>query len=442
MVRKISVVLGVFVLGGLAWTIASSTQLGWSATSKAKTMAEDVRSATGADATPVVAAFVERRNVPVYLTGLGTVQAFNSVTITSRVDGQLTELKFEDGQEVKVGQSLVQIDPRPYEAAVRQAEAQVRVSQAQIVSAQADLQRLEQLQKLDVGSRKDLDAKRADVARLQASIDAAEAQVESAKLNLEYTNITSPINGRTGLRQLDVGNMIMSTDRKPIVTVTQLQPISVLFSLPQEERVAVADQLAAGHTLKVKAYARDNKTDLGEGTLTTIDNQIDSKTGTFRLKATFPNEANKLWPGQFVTVRLLLMEQPDALVVSAPTVQRGPQGNYVYVIGNDDTVALRPVEVARVQDGMATIASGVAWGERVVVDGQFKLQPGSRVSISGAERPGSDEIPFKAPSAGTVPAGAAPPAAAPGDGSAAPTVPGPNASSDPANGPSRPVPPS
>lgn len=389
--------LGLMLLGGVGWSFLTSTQIGWSAiASKGPGIAEDVRAASGVGATPVIAAFAEQRTVPVFRTGLGSVQAFNSVTVTSRVDGQLDQLLFVEGQEVKAGQVLAVLDPRPYQAAVRQAEAQVRVSEAKIIAAKADLGRIEELQKNGVGSRQQLDAKRADVGQLQATIDAAAAEAERARLDLEYTSITSPIDGRAGLRQVDIGNMIMAIDRKPIVVVTQLQPISVVFSLPQEDRVQVSTELAKNRELRVFAFARDSRTQLAEGTLTMVDNQIDPKTGTFKLKATFANTDNALWPGQFVTVRLLLMQQPDAIVVPAPAVQRGPSGTYVYVIDADDKVAMRTVDVGQVQDGVATLDTGVARGERVVVDGQYKLQPGDRVSISGAERPGGDGRPFLA----------------------------------------------
>jgi multidrug efflux system membrane fusion protein len=387
--------VGLMLLGGVGWSIVTSTQVGWSAIApKSPGIVDDMRSASGAGATPVIAAFAEQRTVPVFRTGLGSVQAFNSVTVTSRVDGQLDQLLFVEGQEVKAGEVLAVIDPRPYQAAVRQAEAQVRVSEAKIVAAKADLGRLEELQKSGVGSRQALDGKRADVGQLQATIEAAQAEAERARLDLEYTSITSPIDGRAGLRQVDTGNMIMAIDRKPIVIVTQLQPISVVFSLPQEDRVQVSEQLAKSRGLPVYAFARDSRTQLAEGTLTMVDNQIDPKTGTFKLKATFANTNNVLWPGQFVTVRLLLMQHPDAIVVPAPAVQRGPQGTYVYVIDADGKVAMRAVDVGQVQDGVATLEQGLSRGERIVVDGQYKLQPGDRVSISGAERPGGDGQPF------------------------------------------------
>jgi membrane fusion protein, multidrug efflux system len=333
---------------------------------------------------PIVAAYATRQDVAIYRTGLGSVEAFNKVTVTSRVEGQLQSILFTEGQEVKAGAVLAQIDTRFYEAAAREKQAQLRSAQAKANAAKADLARTAVLFHGGTGTRKEFDNQTAQVEQSDAQVEAVNAELDNAELQLEYTTIHSPIDGRVGLKQLDAGNMIRLGDRTIIVVVTQVQPISVVFTLPQEDLMAVSKQLASGRSLPVYAMARDGKLDLGSGALSTIDNQVDPKTGTFKLKATFANDRKTLWPGEFVTVKLLIDHARNAIVIPAPAVQRGPQGPYVYVVSAMGTgiVEMRPVSVALIQEGFALIEGGIKEGERVVVDGQFKLRPGSRVVIT------------------------------------------------------------
>lgn len=331
---------------------------------------------------PVVvsAAQVEERQIAIYRGGLGFVEAFNKVSITSRVEGQLITVSFKEGQEVRAGDVLALIDPRPFEATLRSREALLRASKAKATAAKANLDRMAELIQREVGTRQALENQEALYAELVAQIDGAEADAQNAALQLEYTAIRSPINGRVGLKQVDQGNLVRPGDPL-IAVVTQVQPISVIFSLPQEDLSVVNARLSSGQSMNVMAVARDSKQDLGTGTLTTIDNQIDNKTGTFKLKATFANEKKTLWPGQFVSVRLLVEESRSAIVVPAAAVQRGPDGAYVYVVDALYKATMRPVTVDLVQDGVAAIASGLGVGESVVVEGQFKLKPGSAVEL-------------------------------------------------------------
>lgn len=338
-------------------------------------------------AIPVTAAQAVRRDVAIYRSGLGSVQAFNTVAVTSRVDGQLKAIEFEEGQEVKVGDVLARIDDRFYQAAVRQKEAQLRAASALAKSARADLERMATLLSRDVGSRQTYDAQMSLVEQNEAQVDAASADLENARLQVEYATIRSPIDGRVGFRQIDVGNMVRPLERAVIATVTQVQPINIVFTLPQEDLLAVGGRLATGEPLPVTALARDGRLDLGEGRLSTIDNQVDANTGTFKLKARFENEQKTLWPGEFVTVRLMVENEPGALVIPAQAVQRSQQGAYAYVIDGDERAQMRPLEIGLIQDGLAIVISGLEEGERVVVDGQFKLEPGSRVAVASSAAP-------------------------------------------------------
>lgn len=334
------------------------------------------------DGIPVAAATVRRQDVAIYRTGLGSVQAFNTVAVTSRVDGQLKAIEFEEGQEVKAGDVLARIDDGLYQAIMRQKEAQLRAATALVNSSRADLERMATLLSRDVGSRQAYDAQAALVEQNAAQMDAASADLENARLQVDYATIRSPIDGRVGFRQIDVGNMVRAIERTPIATVTQVEPINIVFTLPQEDLLAVGGQLAAGEAMVVTALARDGRLDLGSGRLSTIDNQVDSATGTFKLKARFENEQKTLWPGEFVTVRLMVGREDKALVVPAQAVQRSQKGAYVYVVAADDTAEMRDIEVGLIQDGLAIVKAGLKDGEQVVVDGQFKLEPGSRIAIT------------------------------------------------------------
>jgi len=330
---------------------------------------------------PIVAGEVAQRDVPIYLSGLGSVVAFNTATVKPQVDGKLVKVNFEEGQDVKAGDVLALIDPRPFEAALRQMEANQKRDQAQLVNARADLARYLDLSRRDFASRQSVDTQQAQVGQLEATVAADQAQIDTARVNLDYTTIRAPFDGRTGIRIVDAGNVVHATDTTGIVIITQIQPISVVFTLPADSLPAVSRASASG-TLPVLAFSRDNQTRLGEGTLTVIDNMIDATTGTIKIKATFANAERALWPGQFVNARLLVDTRRNGIAVPAAVVQRGPQGTYAFVVKPDQTVEMRPIVVEQVQDGAALIAEGLKPGERVVVDGQYRLQPGSKVAPS------------------------------------------------------------
>jgi len=349
--------------------------------SSSKTPASGGASAGRGDTTvPVVASVVKTKDVPIYLDGLGTVQAFNSVAVHSRVDGQLMKVAFTEGQEVHVGDVLAQLDPAPYQAALDQAAAKKAQDEAQLANARVDLQRYADLLKTESATQQTYDTQKALVEQFTATINADEAAVETARVNHAYTTIRSPIEGRVGIRQVDQGNLIHANDANGIVMLTQLHPISVVFTLPEQALAQLQPQNDSAFS--VLALARDNTNILATGKLTVIDNQIDTTTGTIKLKATFANDDLRLWPGQFVNTRLLLTTLSNGVVVPASVVQRGPEGAYAFVIAADETVAMRPVKVAQIEAGEALIDSGLKPGERVVVDGQYKLQVGSHVKTA------------------------------------------------------------
>lgn len=329
-------------------------------------------------AVPVTAGTVVAQNVPVFLHGIGTVQAYNTVAIKSRVDGQIVKIDFREGQEVKKGDLLFQIDPRPYQAALEQAQAAKQKDEAQLGAAQLDLQRYSKLLGTGFQTRQSYDQQRAQVATLQAALKGDQAQIDLAALNLGYAEIRSPIDGRLGARLVDVGNLVRATDNTVLVTITELKPIFVSFTLPQNtlDEIRRYQQLAP---LAVRAYSGDGNTLLSQGKLTLIDNSIDQSTGTIHLKARFENQDERLWPGEFVNLRVVVRVRPQVATVPSQTVQQGPDGHYVYIIKPDDTAVRRTVDVASVQDGIAVVTKGLTPGERVVVDGQYRLTEGARV---------------------------------------------------------------
>jgi multidrug efflux system membrane fusion protein len=332
---------------------------------------------------PVVAGNVVQKDVPIYLDGLGTVQAFNTVTVRPRIDGQIIKIAFTEGQDVRAGDLLAQIDPAPFQTQLDQNIAKKAQDEAQLAVARTTLQRNATLLADKILSQQDYDTQKAMVDQLVAAVQADEAAINSAKVQLSYATITSPLNGRTGIRQLDVGNIVhASGDSNALVVITQLRPISIVFTLPEQSMKQIQEQLREGVELSTLAMDRDNRTLLDEGKLAVIDNQIDTTTGTLRLKANFPNATLHLWPGQFVNVRLLVQIRKNGTVVPASVVQRGPEGPYAFVINKDSKVDVRPIQVARIEQGEALIDSGLHPGERVVVDGQYKLQEGSQVKIS------------------------------------------------------------
>jgi membrane fusion protein, multidrug efflux system len=336
------------------------------------------RAATG-QSIPVGVAAAERRDMPFYLTGLGSVTAFNTVSLRTRVDGQLAEVNFKEGQYVRQGELLVLIDPRPYEVALSQAQATLFRDQAQLRDARLNYERYKGLlQESGAMSQQQVDTQRAAADQLEGAVRADQAAIDSARLNLTYCRITAPISGRIGLRLIDIGNMVHATDTNPLLLITQLQPISIIFTLPEDQLPTVAQHMQRG-PLEVEAYSRDDQTKIASGKLLTIDNQIDPSTGTGKLKSVFDNKDQILWPNQFVNVRLLLEIKKNSTVIPSAAIQRGPEGNYVFTVKPDKTVEVRPVTVALTQNNLASISNGVAPGDVVVVDGQDKLQANSRV---------------------------------------------------------------
>ena len=337
---------------------------------------------------PVTAGTVAIEDVPVFLHGIGTVQAYNSVAIKSRVDGQIVKVEFKEGQDIKEGDLLFQIDPRGYQAALEQAQAAKQKDEANLAGAQADLERYEKLLTPGWQTRQSYDQQKAQVAQLQAAIKGDEAQINTAKINLGYTDIRSPIDGRLGARLVDKGNIVHANDNTPLVMITELKPIFVSFTLPQETLDDVHENNKQA-PLVVRAFSGDGKKQLAEGKLTLIDNMIDQATGTIHLKARFDNENERLWPGEFVSLRVILSMRRGVATVPQQTVQQGPNGHYAYVIKPDNTVERRAVEVASIQDGIAVITKGLAENERVVVDGQFRLTEGARVNPTAAAARGA-----------------------------------------------------
>jgi multidrug efflux system membrane fusion protein len=336
--------------------------------------------AASTPAVPVVTGTVAQHDVPIYLRGVGTVIAYNTVVIRSQIQGQIVSINFTQGQAVHTGDLLAQIDPRPYQAQLDQVTATRDRDKAQLANAQANLKRYSTLGNQGWATPQLVETQQAQVGQLQAAIKGDEALIEAAQTQLSYTRLTSPIDGVTGIRQIDIGNIIHPTDPNGLVVVTQLQPISVIFTLPETELAQIQVQLAKG-PLTVEAYNQDNTIKLDEGKLDFIDNEILQTTGSVRFRADFPNPAHRLWPGELINVWLLIDTRHNGLTVSAPAVQQGPQGAYVYVIGSDSKVEARPVKVAEVSGGQALIDSGLTANEKVVVDGQYKLQPGARVTI-------------------------------------------------------------
>jgi multidrug efflux system membrane fusion protein len=329
-------------------------------------------------AVPVVAGTVLKHDVPIYLRGVGTVIAYNNVIVRSQITGQLVKIAFTQGQTVKKGDLLAEIDPRPYQAQLDQAIANRDRDQAQVVNAQANLNRYVPLQQKGYATSQLVDTQKAQLAQLQAMVKYDEGVIAQARTNLSYTQLTSPIDGVTGIRQIDEGNIIHPTDPNGLVDVTQIQPISLIFSLPQTDFVEIQQQMAKG-PLTVLAYSQDDKVQLDEGKLDLIDNQIVQTTGTIRLRASFPNAKHQLWPGELVNARLLLETRQDGLTIPASAVQQGPKGSYVWVISSDQSVQPRPVTVAQISEGQALIDSGLHADEKVVVDGQYRLQAGAAV---------------------------------------------------------------
>ena len=334
-----------------------------------------------APSVPVVAGTVSTQDVPIYLRGIGTVIAYNTDIVRSQIQGQLTQIAFTEGRAVHAGDLLAQIDPRPFQSQLDQVTATRDRDQAQLTNALANLGRYMQLASKGDATPQLVDTQKAQVAQLQNAVKSDDALIEQAQIQLEYTRLTSPISGITGVRQIDVGNIIHPTDPNGLVVVTQIEPISLIFTLPETDLPQIQQHMANKSPLKVLAYSQDDRVQLDVGKVDLINNEILQTTGAVQLKAEFPNTAHRLWPGELVNARLLLDTRQNGLTVPAGAVQQGQQGFYAYVIKPDGTVESRTITVAQTSNGQALIDSGLAANEQVVVDGQYKLQPGSHVTI-------------------------------------------------------------
>ena len=331
-------------------------------------------------AVSVAVSKVQQQDVPVYLVGLGSVTAFNTANIKSRIDGQIMRVNFQEGQTVKQGELLIVIDPRPYQVQLEQMQAQLFKDQATLRDAQLNLQRYTTLIPSGSIAQQQVDTQKSLVDQLDGQVRTDQAQIDNAKLQLIYCNITAPFTGRVGLRQVDPGNIVHAADTNPMLILTQLQPIAVIFTLPEDQLQTVSRHMKNA-TLTVEAYSRDDQTKLATGKLLTIDNQIDQTTGTAKLKAVFDNNDNQLWPNQFVNANLLLETRKNSTVLPTAAILRGPQGAFVYLVKPDKTVEARTVTISLTQGNITTVASGLNLGDTVVTDGQDKLQTGSTIEL-------------------------------------------------------------
>jgi len=334
---------------------------------------------------PVVAAPATTGSIDVTLTALGTVTPRNIVTVRSRVDGQLMRVAIGEGQMVKAGDLLAEIDPRPFQVQLTQATGQMARDEALLKNAQLDLERYRTLLGQDSISKQQVDTQESLVRQYQGAVESDRGQIENAKLQITYSRITAPIAGRVGLRQVDPGNIIHASDSNGLIVITQLQPITVVFTIPEDNVPQVMKRMQAGESIPVEAFSRDLRTKLGTGKLVTLDNQIDTATGTLKLKAEFPNADNALFPNQFVNVRMLVETRPDVTLVPSAGIQRGAPGTFVYLVKNDQTVTVKAVKLGPVQGETTAIESGIAAGDRVVVDGADKLREGAKVELISPE---------------------------------------------------------
>src|SRR6266478_6563688 len=375
-------VLGVVAFGG--WYYYSSRSASQAANSAAPGTASKGKGGSGAGGlvVPVVVAAAQRGHLPVYFNGLGTVTAFNTDTVRSRVDGQLASIAFKEGQFVHEGELLAQIDPRPFQVMLAQAQGQLAKDQAQRRDAEANLERFKLLFKEGVIPKQQLDTQAALVGQFDGAIESDQSQIDNAKLQLTYSRITAPITGRIGLRLVDAGNIVHASDTNGLLVITQLQPISVIFSLPQDQLPQVNAKLHSGVQLAVDAYDRDDTVKIASGKLETIDNQIDLTTGTYKLKSTFTNADNALFPNQFVNVHLLVDTKHNLTIVPAAAIQRGPQGTYVYAADTDNTAKIRIVTIAQATGDSVGLSAGLNSGDLVVIDGLDKLQDGTKINPS------------------------------------------------------------
>jgi len=396
--RWIAAAIGLLVIGGLVWLLRARSRDAAQA---------GAQTAPGDRVVPVVIAPVVQKDVPIILEGLGNATPLQTVSVKSLVDGRLDSVSFKEGQAVKRGDVIAQVDPRPFAIQLHTAEAAIARDRAQLRNATLNLERFKTLRQQNLIPQQQVDDQQTLVDQQEAVVRGDQAQIETARLNLDYARITSPIDGVTGVRLVDPGNLVHASDPTGIVVITQLDPIAVLFTLPEDDLPKVATQLAAG-PIAVEAYSRDGATLLGRGQLALIDNQINTTTATIRLKAMFPNTTRVLWPNEFVKARLLLTTRKGAIVIPAAAVQRGPQGTFVYVANPDNTAAMRPIELEGTQGDVAMIARGLAPGDQVVADGQNQLRPGAKIAPRAPEKANGGEAPHAsaAPSRDTQEGGA------------------------------------
>jgi multidrug efflux system membrane fusion protein len=368
--KRLAISILLLVAAGVAW--------GWLERG-ASPGASQTAAAEAAPAVPVVVAEARRADVPIFLTGLGTVRAFNSVLLTSRVDGEIVKINFQEGDDVRAGDVLVEIDSQPSAAALAQAQATKLKDQAQLANARLDLDRAQKLVGNGAGTTQQLDTARAQVAQIEAGTIADQATIEAAQVQMNYCKIRSPISGRTGTRLIDIGNIVRAGSTSGIVMINQIRPISVAFDLPADSLLQIRDRMKAG-AVSVVAQDHDDR-ELAAGRLAVIDNQVNAATGTIRYKATFDNTSENLWPGQFVTIRLQLEVRRDAVTIPVAAVQRGSEGTYAFVVDNANIVRKRPIKIGFANREVAVVESGVQPGERLATDGQYRIEAGTRVEI-------------------------------------------------------------
>jgi membrane fusion protein, multidrug efflux system len=376
------------LLGVLVVALGAAVWYGWSATRPAQAPAGATAPSPamkkGGGPTPVVAAAARSGELDVVLNGLGTVTPLRTVTVRARVEGELMRVLFQEGQLVKEGQLLAEIDPRPFQVQLAQAEGQLARDQALLQNARLDLARYEALFKQDSIARQQVDTQQSLVRQYEGAVRVDRSQVESAKLQLSYTRVSAPVAGRVGLRLVDPGNIVRGGDASGLVVITQLQPAAVVFTVPQDNVPAVMKRLSSGERIPVEAWDREQKAKLAEGALASVDNQVDPQTGTVKLKAQFDNADGALFPNQFVNVRMKLDTLRDVVVIPSAAVQRGAQGLFVYLVRGDNTVTQRPVRLGPAEGLRVAIADGIVPGDMVVVDGMDRLRPGAPVEVTGA----------------------------------------------------------